>query len=62
MSEIWVLAVPRHMSVQDAVIEIETFGELVGYRWWKPRFWWPRWTCVRVTRTHAGLVVDPIKE
>jgi len=36
--------VPRHMTPQDALEELMTFGRFVEYRWWKPRWWLkPSW-------------------
>lgn len=44
-----VFPVPRGYTLQQAWDEIETFGEFIEYRWWKPRYRWPllRWgVCV----------------
>lgn len=40
-----VFPVPKGMDVEEAFAEIEVFGELVEYRWWRLRFHWPfvRW-------------------
>lgn len=40
--------VPRHMTVEEAWFEYSHFGRLVEYRWWKPRFWRPRWVTISV--------------
>lgn len=36
-----VFPVPGGMTPEQAFDEIETLGELIEYRWWKPRFHWP---------------------
>lgn len=45
-----VIPVPAGMEPEDAWDEIEAFGELVEYRWWRPRFRWPfrKWAVVVV--------------
>lgn len=47
---VYVFPVPGGMEPDDAFEEIETFGQLVGFRWWKPRFRWPfrKWAVVSV--------------
>lgn len=44
------IPVPRGMTPEDAFAEIVTLGELVEYRWWRPRFRWPllRWAVIEV--------------
>jgi hypothetical protein len=48
--QVHVIPVPRGMTPEEAFAEIETFGELVEYRWWRLRFRWPwrRWAVVEV--------------
>ena len=36
-----VYPVPRGMTDEEAFAEIDLMGELVEYRWWRPRFHWP---------------------
>lgn len=50
MRQVHVIPVPGGMEADEAWAEIETFGHLVEYRWWKPRFRWPwrRWAVVEV--------------
>ena len=43
MSRVVVFPVPRHMTPDEAFAELEALGHFHGYRWWKPRFWRPRW-------------------
>jgi hypothetical protein len=48
VKEVHVIPVPRHMTTMDAWYEISVFGQLHGYRWWKPRFWVPRWAVIEI--------------
>ena len=41
MPEIHVFPVPRGMTADEAFAEMDLMGELVEYRWWRPRFHWP---------------------
>lgn len=34
-----VIPVPHGYTPEDAFDEIETFGQLAEYRWWRWRFW-----------------------
>jgi hypothetical protein len=43
-----VIPVPRGYTPEQAWDEIDTLGALVEARWWKPRFWFPRWAVVVV--------------
>lgn len=42
MTIVHVIPVRAGMSTDDAFEEIQTFGRLVEYRWWRLRFRWPR--------------------
>jgi hypothetical protein len=48
MCEVHVYPVPRGYTPEQAWEEINVFGQLVDYRWWKPRFWCPRWAVMEV--------------
>lgn len=50
MKAVHVIPVPGGMTPEDAFAEIDTYGQLLEYRWWKPRFHWPlrKWAVVTV--------------
>ena len=48
MAEVHVIPVPHGYTPEDAWAEISVMGHLVGYRWWKPRFWRMRWATIVV--------------
>lgn len=52
MKEIHTIPVPRGYTPEQAFDEMETFGCLVDYRWWRPRFRWPfvRWANIEIDR------------
>jgi hypothetical protein len=43
--EVVVFPVPRGYTPEQAWAEISVYGQLVDYRWWRPRYHWPfvRW-------------------
>ena len=46
IGDVHVIPVPRDMSAEDAWAEIKVMGHLVGYRKWKPRFWFMKWAVI----------------
>lgn len=46
--QVVVIPVPRHMTVEQAWLEIQVYGKFVGYRRWKRRFWNPRWATIEI--------------
>lgn len=43
-----VYPVPRGYTPDQAYDELEVFGTFHGYRWYKPRFWFPHYSTVMV--------------
>jgi hypothetical protein len=36
------------MKPEEALAEILYFGQLHGYKWWKPKFWRMKWYSMEV--------------